>query len=171
MIKFDSERSLEDFIFGEFKSANECAITDEEYANCYRQFDTKGYGVCDLVYVSAQQVSDTCEAVETNILVVELKNEQVKPADIAQICRYRTYFQRATKHIKNVKLSFILAVPEGVINSQDCCYLTNALEDIVDVYTFKLDPSKGITFSYEVDFFKVNEDLSSIESILPIEVL
>lgn len=167
MIKFDSERSLEDFIFGEFETSNECVITGDEFTNCYRQVDTKGYGICDLVYVSSFPVLDKEGEFELNILVVELKNEIIKPADIAQICRYRTYFKRATDCIKNVNLSFVLAGPSGMQHNQDCCYMANALEDIVDIYEFTLNPSKGIKFTYECEFYKTNENLSSIDKILP----
>ena len=167
MIKFESERSFEDFLQNEFNSTGMCPITDEEFDSCYRQFDTKSYGICDLVYVSSYPLDSDAIEVQLNIHVIELKTEQIKPADIAQICRYKTYFERATKNIKNVDLTFSLVVPAGISSSQDCCYLINALEDDVFVYEFSLSPSTGISFCLSNGYSKNVEKLSSVKCILP----
>ncbi|QZI91520.1 hypothetical protein PODOV087v1_p0015 [Vibrio phage 431E45.1] len=52
MIKFESEKHLEDFIFGEFKNNFECIITGEVFNNCKRQLHIGAYGIPDLVFYS-----------------------------------------------------------------------------------------------------------------------
>lgn len=160
MINFESEKCFEDFITQQHESEGICIIDECEYEKCYRQFDTKTYGIPDLVFVgSYMDLSKDNEPIEVHrIHVVELKNEQIKTSNLAQISRYKTYFDRAFSG-HNVELSFSLVVPKGVIDCDDACWLINSLEGI-DVYEFYLDPSEGIKFKLTCGWSRISEDFS-----------
>ncbi len=57
MIKFDSEKSLEEFIFDSFNEDGVCLIDGEEYDDCIRQLNTFDYGVPDLVFTRSYDSS------------------------------------------------------------------------------------------------------------------
>ncbi len=154
MIKFESEKHLEMFIADCFDSDNVCLIDNEEYDECVSQFDTKSYGMPDLVFHStySELDDDENEFEIRKVHVVELKNEQIKLSHIAQIARYKTYFERALNGF-NVEMKFSLVVPDGVVNNDDCCWLINSLDEI-DVYEFKLNPKAGIEFNKSKGWYK-----------------
>lgn len=167
MIKFESERSFEQFLFDRFNEDGLFLGVDEHFDSCYRQFDTKGYGICDLVFVRVSPTDETLEKFEVDIHVTELKNEQIKVADIVQICRYKRFFDRATSKMPNVNVTYSLVVPSGVESSDDCCNLIDSLDDSIQVQSFYLDAETGLDFDLCYNYSRVNEDLTSIRKILP----
>lgn len=160
MISFDSEKCFENFIIEEFNKENICIIDDVEYQECISQFDTKSYGIPDLVFVGYElDMDENGEPIEAaRVHVVELKNEQIKLSHISQIARYKTYFERAFEGI-NVSLQFSLVVPKGIENVDDACWIVNQLDGI-DVCEFFLDPSSGIDFKYSNGWHRSSEDFS-----------
>lgn len=154
MIKFESEKHLEDFIYNYYKETGKCLIDDQEYGFCSRQFRAGPYGVCDLVFFDYSEADEASPSM-CSVFVVELKNEPVKPSDVAQICRYKTFFDRASA-IDDV--TCCLVVPDSTIHKvEDVAYLCNALESVIDFYEFSLDAHKGISFEYQNGFRKTND--------------
>lgn len=160
MISFDSEKCFEQFIIQEFEKDNVCIIDDCEYQECVSQFDTKTYGIPDLVFVGFDFDLDKDDnpIERARIHVVELKNEQIKLSHIAQIARYKTYFQRAFDG-KEVDLSFSLVVPKGVGAGDEVCWVINHLDEI-DIYEFELNPSEGIEFRQTKGWFRQEENFA-----------
>lgn len=158
MIKFESEKDFENFILECFEDDGLCIITDETYDDCISQFDTRSYGIPDLVFYSNdKEIGQNNEEYDVKrIQVVELKTEQIKLSHIAQIARYKTYFERAYDGF-DLEMQFSLVVPEGVINNDDCCWLINSLSDI-SVYEYKLDPRRGIVFNESKGWRKKGAD-------------
>lgn len=143
MIKFESENHLELFFYNHFDKTGECLIDDSHYDVCISQFDTCGYGIPDLVFFNDYGENKPFDVPRYQINVVELKNEQIKLKDIAQISRYKTCFDLLFG--EDAEISYSLVVPEGVTMNDDACWIINALEGI-SVFEFALNPHKGIMF-------------------------
>ena len=164
MISFDSEKSLEKFIVECFAVDKKCIINDEAYDACLSQFSLGDYGIPDLIFHS--KLCNNGEDFIT-IHIVELKNEQIKAKDIAQISRYKTYIQRMYEDSDlNIDLKCSLIVPKGVSSNSDACYLVNACEDSIDVYEFSLDPRNGIEFQMVYGFHKSDASPEQFEKLI-----
>lgn len=164
MIRFESEKSLENFIVDQFKVDKKCIINDESYDSCISQFSFGDYGIPDLIFHSKEDVNGDDFI---TIHIVELKNEQIKPKDIAQISRYKTYIEKMMEDSDlNVELKCSLVVPEGVSSNSDACYLINACEDSIDVYEFRLNPTKGIEFTMMYGFHKTKSSSEQFEKLI-----
>lgn len=166
MIKFETENDLEMLLYQSFKEDGLLLVNGEFYDDCIRQFDTKSYGIPDLVFYSDEiEIDENNNKTVMNKLihVVELKNEPIKMSHIAQIARYKTYFERATSEM-HCSLYFSLVVPEGIGKSDDVCWVINSLEDI-DVYEFSLDPREGIEFHASGGWYKTIEDFSPVNNL------
>lgn len=171
MIKFESEHDLEMMLYNHHSETKMCLVSEQEYSDCYRQFNTNGYGICDLIYVDKQESTDMPCII--SIHVVELKNQGIKLADFAQLARYKTFFDRAISEMEEECLAvfdikYSLVVPEGIINNNDACYLTNCLDDVFNVVEFKFNPLKGIVFNECSGFIKISEDLNCIKNIIEV---
>lgn len=151
MLKFDSEKSLEDFVYVHFLERNECLIDKQMYEFCGRQVSLDKYGTIDLLFGNCRDhgTDENPKEIEYTLHAVELKNEQISTANIGQIARYKTAieeaFDAAASALISVELKCSLVVPEGMNSKEDCCYLSNHLDGI-DVYEFSLDPYNGISF-------------------------
>lgn len=163
MLRFDSEKCLEDFVHGHFLEHNECLIDKAKYEFCGRQVSLDKYGTIDLLfgnYVDHGTEEDPKEIVYT-IHAVELKNEQISTAHIGQIARYKTAieetFEAVSSALISVELKCSLVVPQGMSLKEDCCYLSNHLNGI-DVYEFILDPHDGISFHLKGPWSKSSSD-------------
>ena len=167
MIRFDSEKSFEQFLFDQFNEKKEFIVRDEYYDECYRQFSVGSYGICDLVFVRKSYINEKRDEFQIEIHVSELKNEPIKMADIAQLCRYKTFFDRATRDMKNVSVTYSLVVPYGVKNNDDCCFLINGLDESIEVWDFYLRPESGVEFDPCVSFSREKETLSLVSKIIP----
>ena len=165
-LEFKSEKDLENYFVEKFNKDKYFAPADEEYIECHQQFDTKGYGVCDLVFTGAYPLDEDCKVIENYISVVELKNKPIRLSDIAQLCRYRTYFERAIGSNDNVSISYYLVVPKGILNNTDCVMTLNALSGIITAVEFSVDADSGMSFSRFEGGSVVNEDLSQALSII-----
>lgn len=166
MINFNSENDFEMFLYNHFIETSESLVDEKEFQHCIRQFNAGAYGKPDLVYLTKLD-DDIADAVgyKYEISVVEIKNEPIKNSDIAQICRYKTGFERSLDCV-NVEISFSLVVPKGSIkNHSDLCWTIENLDDVL-VYEFYLDPKKGIEFELSSGWMKTDEDIDLIRSTI-----
>lgn len=162
MISFDSEKHLEDFICGHLDGGVNI-INDDKVATYRRQFNTKAYGIIDIVTFTPfkNQNNQNC----FNVSVLELKNERVKAQDIAQIARYKTFFERMSERSEfEYYFDYILLCKGGAIPSTDCCYLINEC-DWLDYYEFNLDFNNGIIFEHQSGYFSNKEDFSFVSKL------
>ena len=171
MLKFDSEKSLEDFVHNYFVENEQCLIDKRTYQFCGRQFQTKGYGTIDLLFGSFwkdKSKGDEDQAVY-ELHAVELKNEPICTANLGQVARYRTALVEAFDKFNDedlyLDLSCSLVVPKGVKKSEDCCYISNHLDGI-NVVEFELDPFKGIIFEHCGNWHRPSADpIATVHSI------
>lgn len=169
MILFDSEKSLEQFIIDEFNNEGICIIDGDEYDECISQFDTKTYGIPDLLFIRVGvDIDENENPFETlTVHIIELKNEPIKMSNIAQIARYKTYFDRAYSGF-SVEVRSSLVVPKSVGIGDDICWVVNHINDI-DVYEFTLNPSTGIRFRASHSWSRNEEDFEPALSLFGLE--
>ena len=166
MILFDSEKSLENFIVECFEINKKCIIDESDYDDCFSQFSFGDYGIPDLIFYSKNVHNDE---LFMTIHIVELKNEQIKLKDIAQISRYKTYIESMYEGTElNINLKCSLVVPEGISSNSDACYLTNACEGSIDVYEFALNPMTGIQFNLMYGFHKSDASTDQFDKLMSI---
>lgn len=171
MIKFNSEHDLEMMLYNHHEETQMCLVSDQEYDHCFRQVDAGGYGICDLIYITKWHGQDCPDTI--SIHVVELKNEGIKLKDIAQICRYRTFFEKVIELKFSeldmvINIEYSLVVPSGILKNQDACYMVNTLIDVIDIVEFDLDPITGIKFKKSQGFTSANENLLALDQVLEV---
>ena len=168
MIKFESEKHLEDFITQQFNNDGLCIVDGEQYEHMERQFTAGLYGVVDLVFYSSYTAQDWngLEIDRKVIHVIELKNEPMKLSHIAQLSRYKRYFDLAFEGA-NIELHYSLVVPESVSKSDDAKWLIDSLKDI-NVIEFTLDPINGIRFDRSIGWMKTDETYKDAMGIFDI---
>lgn len=154
MIKFESEKHLELFIYSHFDKTGECLIDGCLYDSCVTQMVIGDYGIPDLVFYDESECIDSKNKTRT-IHVVELKNKPLKMSHISQICRYKRYFERAFDGF-DVDAQYSLVVPESVRESGDAMWLIDQLKGI-SIVEFTLDPHNGISFEQSSGWAKTTE--------------
>lgn len=159
MIKFESEKHLENFFVQHFDSTGECIIDDQKFDDLKQQLNIGSYGIPDLVYFAFD------EGCKTNRLhIVELKNTKPKLEDVAQIARYRTYFTRALRKYANVDIECSLVFPDEESLSE-VVWLFDHMQG-VNFITFRLNPKEGIVFDQSYGWHKKDEDLEIARNLL-----
>lgn len=162
MIKFESEKHLENFFVKHFEDTGECLINDIHYHDLTQQLNIGSYGITDLIY---SKYENDCNI----IYIVELKNTAPKFDDVAQISRYRTYFERAFGIYENVIIRCALVFPEQE-SYKDVIWLFDQ-SPYIDFFSFSLDPKNGISFDLSHGWYKKDEDFAAGRSLLtnPVE--
>jgi len=142
MIRFNSERDLEDLIWN--NETIESTVCDIPYQHRFRQLSLGDYGIADLVYIDSSRCNLWIE-------IVELKNTPAKIEDFMQLCRYMTGLYQ-----------FLLVHPHPRLSDFDDFHVTGTLltqeSDLSDFNwirnfmtsvswkTFELSPMTGMAF-------------------------
>lgn len=163
---FSSEESLESYLHEEMKSGYN-PISDEHIDGVIRQFDTVSYGIIDLICYSKPRFLDGELMAEPSLTVIELKNEPINNSAVAQIARYKRFFERAADdsllNIPEDCISYVLVGPD-IVRGTDTCYLTDSMDWLTTII-FKLNPRNGITFEESRGWTRTKEDFSSVSNI------
>jgi hypothetical protein len=154
MIKFESEKKLEEFIADCFHENSHCIVCGDYYEGLVRQFNAGEYGIPDLVFYS-EDIDEEGQSNYKRLHVIELKNEPIQSSHIAQIARYKRYFELAFKN-HEVDMQFTLVVPKSVEESGDTMWLIDSLENI-KIVEFSLSPKTGIEFKESSGWYKVGK--------------
>jgi hypothetical protein len=147
MIKFVSEKSLENFIVSHFNDTGMCILTDEQYESVFQQYNIGVHGIPDLVFISKEHPQEGGEKDSFEILVVELKNEAISFSAIAQISKYKAYFDRVFGETDNVRVRYLLVTQEQVDPCGEIDWMVANLGDI-EMVEFKLNPYSGVEFNH-----------------------
>lgn len=148
MIHFDSEKCMEDFFFENYSEYAECFGIDylSNFKAC-RQVTLGKYGICDLLFISAARHDASGELFITARLV-ELKNTALSLQDVAQVARYKSFFDALDGKAKNIDVDFsaCLVGLKSFPGSGDLCYLCQGI-GWLDVYETEISPHKGVVLS------------------------
>lgn len=159
-IKFELESDLEELLFDSMKDGW-CIATQREVLRCFRQFDLCGYGIADLVTISANETSK--DHFTPQIDVYELKNGPINTDAVGQIARYLRGFERAVagNHLPKIKICGHV-IGNSIDLNGDVVFLLDCLPTITP-WVFSLDPHEGIQFSKSSGWFKENEDFEKLK--------
>ena len=168
MIKFESEKHLENFIVDCFNDDGICIVNDEEYKSLKQQFNAGDYGVPDLVFYSSdiELIDKDTQVEHLRLHVIELKNEPIQFSHIGQIARYKRYFDLAFE-LHDIEMEFTLVVPESVKQSNDVKWLIDSLDNI-NIVEFSINPKSGVKFKQTSGWYKVDETYKSAMELFDI---
>ena len=137
-LDFPSEKILEDYIFENITKYGDCPISGYEAFLSFRQFNLGAYGIPDIVKMVSR--NDCME-----ITVLELKVEPLKPAHLAQLCRYVTGMNELVgkykKHL-NIKVFGELAGPLELGN--DLVFLADHVGHNITIHDLSLSMDDGL---------------------------
>jgi hypothetical protein len=139
-ISFDSEKDFED-----------CLMANTEFLagqlsiggfNFYRQVRLGGYGIADIVGIrSYRDESGIC----IDVHIIELKNTTLSPAHLAQVARYKHFFDEVAENQPiQMDVQASLIGKKTFPTSDDFVYLCQSIP-WVQVYEFRLDPMSGLS--------------------------
>lgn len=138
MINFDSEKAMEDVIFdflndqGDIPWRPGAAVLHVE-----RQFSIGKHGIVDLVIHWENPHSNM-----TYVEVVELKNSKIKPSHMAQLARYKNFFDKSSAST----LYSLIGLSTVEEDKSDDCFLYQESEWI-DVFEVSVSMLDGVVFS------------------------
>jgi hypothetical protein len=163
-ISWDSEKELEDYMYGYFNKYLTSPIDDLGIDAVFRQFNVDPYGVIDLITFSINYP-------EVCINIYEIKKDKITTSSIAQVTRYKKaiehLFAYKAKLLGNkykdfkefdelpVFINCFVVAPE-ICLSDDTVFLYNELDNIT-LITVNLDLVNGISFN-EIGKNWVKED-------------
>ena len=141
-VDFPSEKDIEDYVQSAIERDGRCPMSDFPVHICHRQYEIVGYGITDLIKITALQ---NC----VNITVTEFKNETLKAAHVEQLCRYMTGIKRIVNKYKRhgfcVALCGELAGPyfQNGKPPNDLIYLKDFLPQNIFIYDLSLTYEHG----------------------------
>jgi len=156
-IKFDTERDLENEIFDFVTKNKKCPITESVVHRCFRQLQIKGYGVPDLVYFRYS-------GFYPKVTVVELKNVELNPDHLNQLCRYMTGIRRClNRHLIDEKANITInGVLAGPMAKTDFVMMFQEIGNI-DVYKIDVSIERGVCFNEVYGWRRTAEDLTCLD--------
>lgn len=141
-IEFPNERAIEEYVYRSVMDGKDCPITATHPNAVFRQYEIKGYGITDLVYLNIYPGM-------VRVQIVELKNETLKESHLSQLKRYmvgmRRYLWRhndlAEKAGWEIDVHGVLAGPFEA-DRNDLVYLYDGMED-VEIFGLSLSMEDG----------------------------
>lgn len=163
MIKFESEKHLEDFICKNMDE-NICLIDNIDFDTYQRQYRCGEYGIADIVAFNCVEVNGKPEILE--IYIYELKNERFSVKNLTQVARYHTYFQRVASELyPNLSISVYSAVvclDDGLTDDE---YVANIDDFSIPIYKYSICPVNGFRVQLASGIKLKEESLSECEHI------
>lgn len=162
MVKFESEKHLEDYIC---KNLNEDKnIIDRTDFDLYkRQYKCGNYGIADIVTFNLVKFKD--EKI-LEIYIYELKNEPFNIKHLTQVSRYATYIQNMAKELYS---DFSISVYPSVVCLKspryDDHYILNIDSFDIPVYEYHIDPDNGFSLQLADGAKLIDEDITNCEYI------
>lgn len=153
MILFESEKEFEDMLCDRLDEGS--WIVEDECVDGYeRQVKLESYGVVDLLlHDTEMDLVDGCEIIiGRRVKIVELKITELKSDSLAQIARYKAFFD-AVEH--DFELSYVLVCKASCSYRGDLVFLAQSM-DWLDIYTYKFSLTNGVEFE-RLDCFSPTE--------------
>jgi hypothetical protein len=141
MIKFESEKHLEDFIC-ESLDDGVCVVDNIDFDTYKRQYKCGSYGVADIVAFNCVEINGKPEVLE--IYIYELKNEKFSVKHLSQVSRYYTYFKRMAEDIyPDLTISIYPSVVCLDDDLSDDDYISNIDDFSIPIYKYSVCPKSG----------------------------
>lgn len=142
MIKFESEKLLEDYICSKLDEG--VNVIDKTEFNSYkRQFKCGNYGIADIVTFNLVEFRDV-KSLE--IYIYELKNETFSSKFFSQVSRYYTYFKNVAEEMYS---DYDITIYPSVVcydsGLYDDDYILNIDDHAIPVYKYSINPDNGFS--------------------------
>lgn len=165
-IIFEREKDLEDLLYEHMENGT-CLVTGDHVVEAYRQVDSGGYGIIDLLSICVDGDMESGLGEPSLLIhVYELKNGPIKIAAVQQIARYRKAMRRALdgqKYFSGGRMQFHL-IGNAIDTESDMVYVADSMPDLT-LWTFSIDPESGIEFEDHEGWYLKNEDLNKLAPI------
>lgn len=162
-IKFPSEKEMEDYIWTRLSEDGVCPVSGRTANFYFRQKDIKGYGVTDIVKVR-------CRKNKIIITVLELKNEPLKEAHVAQLCRYMNGLNRIADYYRERRQRCPEIVIKGELagpfekNRNDLVWLVDHMPEIT-LYNVSISIDSGFcSLPIQKGWYRGDEEVESYRS-------
>ena len=142
-IPFPSESAIEDFIYKKILTEQCCPISEDAVAYILKQPRLGAYGIADLIKIDFEH-NPFEKSLE--LVVVELKNEPLKPRDLAQLTRYMSgvnHMMASYCSRLNIDLT-IRGELVGIGYDGDFVYMLEHISDYIDCYTLNITIENGL---------------------------
>ena len=132
-IPFPSEQFIEDFVFNKIITEKKCPISGNEVALAFRQVNLGAYGIIDILKVNFETLPSS-EEFNISFSILELKNQPLRPGDLAQLHRYKTGLNRYLSEIEGKFFNFnglsfeVYTELAGTGFSDDLVYLITSVD-------------------------------------------
>lgn len=154
-IKFETERDLED-----------CLMENTDFLECYtgphysfyRQMNLGPYGIADIVGICSY--TDPDGRTNCDVRIIELKNTPLAAAHVAQLARYKSFFERVLQDsgIRFTDIRGILVGLKTFPTADDLCYLVQNMNWLT-CYEMNFCPFAGLEW-HEVGGWRPSADAS-----------
>ena len=149
-LPFPSEKAIEDYVFDCIKIMNRCPIDNGQYEFVFRQVNLGPYGIADIIKVQIP-LNKTYVPDGLYITVLELKNETLKPSDVAQLSRYMAGMTKILEPYKRrleKKTGFGIWIYGQLAgqfdkDANDLPFLLDLLNEEIDVYDLSMTYGSG----------------------------
>ena len=163
MISFDSEMHLEDAICSAFTEGFD-PISDQHVDKYIRQPGLAPYGTGDILTISNGPDGET-----ELVTLYELKNEKLNISHIAQIARYRKFFEENDENFHSIEYQFNLVCKYTEHYNTDLIMLASSI-DWLDIYVFTINLNTGIDFSLLSGYHISDEKGKGKKSLAPLGI-
>jgi hypothetical protein len=160
-----TEEELEDYLFKYDSSDGDSPMGT--YGKVYRQFEIKGYGIIDLLYVD---ISPGCNFPVIKVVIVELKKDKIDFNALGQICRYKVALERFFDELrekKDCKYFEELEIHGVLVGNKyangDICYSIDTI-DWLECYHYEIDLSCGAEFRESSGWYNEGENFKKLYS-------
>jgi len=154
MIKFESEKLLEDYICSKLDEG--VNVIDKTEFNSYkRQFKCGNYGFADIVTFNLVEFPG---GKSLEIYIYELKNESFNSKFFSQVARYYTYFKNlAEERYPNYEISVYpsLVCYDNKLSDDD--YILNIDDHAIPVHKYSINPEDGFSI-FEASGCKLKDE-------------
>lgn len=161
-VSFPSEKAIEDYVYAKIAQTDVCPISGSQVDLCLRQHEVKGYGITDLIKISADVWS-------IDVTILELKNEILKESHLSQLSRYMAGIRRQLRRYEKRSSRVItvrgeLAGPVDA-DANEMVFLLDQLS-CISIYKLSLSMDDGFK-SEEISggWFKKSENLKAAKPI------
>lgn len=147
MLKFETEKGLEDFLMDHLEFlADRFDLIGYQVE---RQVTLGAYGTADIVATHYTE-NEEGERRVLDVVLFELKNAPLTHANVSQVARYKRFFDLIQEQHESMGVDFrahLIGPKTFPGGGDDLVFLCQGI-DWLDTYEFELDPMTGMRFKH-----------------------
>lgn len=163
MIVFESEKEFEDLLCDELDDNGYWLVEDEHIDHWQRQTNLGSHGITDIITSAITMDLDENKKPfisSRNLKVIELKITELSHSHIAQIAKYKEFFDLTEP---DADMSYVLVCKKGNLAS-DSFYTAQSI-DWLSVYLYDFSITEGLIFT-NLNCFSANYDQGKTDAAI-----